>query len=680
MKEVKKSFGIFSIKIKLLAAFAIPVVLIITLGWVSYQKASSGMITNFKKSIQETIGATERYFDLGFGSISATASQMSVGENLQDPAQYDSYQSIQKSIIANMAADSLISNIHVFSKDGVEVSTKTGATKNRIFGKFIESKDIGLLKNDKVDNLWVGNHTFLDSKFKTNPSDYCVSIIKKVKNSSGFSGNNGEVTGYIMIDIKQNMVKNMLDQFNFGAGSINGFITEDEKELNNMKKNETFFVNTIFYRNAKNSSKTSAMDYVTYQNQKYYFVYSKISTSQAMICALIPEKVILKQASDIKVLTIIIVLIAIAIAVIVGTFIATGIGNSTLLIVKLLTKVAKGDFSSRIKLKSRDELSYLADQMNLTFGSMKELIEKVAGVSNSVSNSSNEVKCYTEELQKNSIKINTSIQEIEKGMENQASDTESCLKQMNSLSELITNVNLNTSEIEVIAKETREVTGNGIILMQDLNRKSQNTSNITNSVIRNIEVLEEESKSIAAISNVLNEIAQRTNLLSLNASIEAARAGDAGKGFSVVANSIRDLAAQSIASSNEIFKIIEKINERTNQTVMSAKEAEMIVSMQSKALKKSINVFNDINTRVENLAFSLKGITSEVNDIETVKNSTLHAMTDITAVVQQTVAVTEQINNCILEQSATVSNLNNTVSKLYENTNNLDAAVSLFQN
>ena len=55
-------------------------------------------------------------------------------------------------------------------------------------------------------------------------------------------------------------------------------------------------------------------------------------------------------------------------------------------------------------------------------------------------------------------------------------------------------------------------------------------------------------------------------------------------------------------------------------------------------------------------------------------------MTDITAVVQQTVAVTEQINNCILEQSATVSNLNNTVSKLYENTNNLDAAVSLFQN
>ena len=110
--------------------------------------------------------------------------------------------------------------------------------------------------------------------------------------------------------------------------------------------------------------------------------------------------------------------------------------------------------------------------------------------------------------------------------------------------------------------------GNGIILMQDLNRKSQNTSNITNSVIRNIEVLEEESKSIAAISNVLNEIAQRTNLLSLNASIEAARAGDAGKGFSVVANSIRDLAAQSIASSNEIFKIIEKINERTNQTVM----------------------------------------------------------------------------------------------------------------
>lgn len=675
-KDKSTSYGVRGIRFKLLASFAIPVLFIILLGYISYQKALTGIMNNFENAVTETVGADGNYFNLGFKSIAASANELSAGDNLKDPAQYGSYKSIHKAIIAKMAADDFISNIHIFSKDNVAISTKTGAMKEDIYSGFADSE--GKLFKEDSDFIWVGSHSYIDSKFKTKPAKYSLSIIKKITNSSGFSENGKDVIGYVVIDVTPEAVSDIITHFNWGEGSISGFITADGREMNSLPDNEPLFVNQRFYQKAISNTDNKGSDYVIYEGKKYLFVYAKIETTGSFLCTMIPKAVIIKQASDIKGLTIILVIIASLIAILIGTFISIGIGNATNQMVNALSDASAGNLATRITLKRKDELAYLSEHLNKMFASMGALMEKITTVSTDVSSSSEEVNNTAGELYHATKDITTAIDEIEKGMENQASDTEGCLKQMSYLSDKVNQVNESTMVIDKIAVKTQNVTGEGIILIEQLNEKTQATTNITKSVIHNIEALEEESKSIADITRVINDIAEQTNLLSLNASIEAARAGEAGRGFAVVADAVRKLADQSLTSSTQIQKIIRTIMERTRVTVSSAREAETIVALQSNALDKTVQVFADIKLHVEKLTATLQGIMKEVNEIEEVKNSTFQAMTDISAVVQETVAVTEQINASANNQLTAVQNLNDTVKKLSGNTKALDEAVLLF--
>lgn len=260
---VQKKLGIRGIRAKLLVAFAIPVLFIIALGIISYNKALYGIVNHYEDAVQETMVATGKYFVLGFKSIDATATQLSVDDKLQDPAEFGSYKGVHKSIIAKMAADKFISNIHVFSVKGVEISTKTGAMKEDIYTEFISSEE-GKLFQEKTDTIWVGTHTFIDTKFKTDRSKYGLSVMKKIKNSSGFSGDNGEVIGFIIIDINLDAVQEVLNGFHWGEGSIAGFITSDGREINNLKDKGQVFSSQSFYQNALVSSDSSGSSYVTY--------------------------------------------------------------------------------------------------------------------------------------------------------------------------------------------------------------------------------------------------------------------------------------------------------------------------------------------------------------------------------------------------------------------------------
>ncbi len=673
--------GLFigGIRGKLLGAFAIPILLIIALGVVSYQKASYGIVSRFESTVKDTLEATGNYFDLGFKSITATATQLAVEDYVKDPKQYGSMKGVHKSIIAKLAADELIGNIHVFSAEGVEVSTKTGAMKENVFGGFAETEEGKLLAEEKADAVWIGRHPYIDTVFDTEPSKYAISVIKKIYNSSGFSNHSGDAIGYIVVDVNPDTVTKALEGLNWGEGSFSGFITADDREMNSSGKEDAIFSNQSFYETALKSDQTSGYENVTFQGKAYAFVYAKAQTSGSMICGLIPRAVIQKQASDIRVITFWIVVIAAFIAALIGTMISMNFSGKTKKMVAVLTEAAEGNLSRRVEIKGRDEFGVLAENINYMLSNMKQLLEKVTLVSTEVAVSSGQVKRTSDSLYQTTKEITQAIDDIEKGMVNQTSDIESCLKEMSVLSDKIGLVYTDTEHIQEIAYGTSSFTSDGILLMNDLNDKSGATTEITKTVIQNIEALEAESKSIDNIIHVINDIAMQTNLLSLNASIEAARAGEAGKGFAVVAQEVQKLADQSLEASKRIQGIIRKIQERTKDTVITARSAEDIVGAQSEALGRSIRVFEDINGRVEKLAKTLKGITKEVSEIEGIKNHTLDAMTDISSVAQQTLAATEEINASAEEQLEAANHLNMTVEKQAEYTVALDEAIKQFK-
>ncbi|CUH92518.1 methyl-accepting chemotaxis protein [Herbinix luporum] len=329
--------------------------------------------------------------------------------------------------------------------------------------------------------------------------------------------------------------------------------------------------------------------------------------------------------------------------------------------------------------KRRDEFKELAKGISDMMQHMSNLIGQVQAVTGTVSNSVKHLSTTSGELLTATKGITETIDDMGSGMVHQAEDAQNCAMQMSGLSEHINQLYENTNENEKIADYTQEVTNNGIQIIEELNEKSKATSEVTQDVIRKIQEFEVQSKKIEGFVNIINEIASQTNLLSLNASIEAARAGEAGRGFAVVAEEIRKLADQSMEAANQIQNTVKDITEQNKEAVSTAGKAEEIVSSQTEALTRTINVFKKINLHVNSLADNFKDIIERLKTIETVKEGALTSIQNISAVTQQTAASSEEMNATAILQMEAVEQLSKSANILENDAKKLVEAIKIFK-
>ncbi|WP_313131683.1 methyl-accepting chemotaxis protein [Anaerocolumna sp.] len=678
---IKKN--LFGIKTKLILSFFITVCFIVILGMVSYTKSSKDIKENYINNGKVSLDMMAEYYELGMNTVETKAIQIDsdgvlkkyyTGAYKHNPLEESNrYNEIKKSIMASSVADQIVQDITVIAGYGNGIYS--GSTlNNSVYTGFLDSDEKALFDSAGETTVWVGNHTYLDKAVSTSQEKYSLSMIRKL--SSGGSKHNG----YIIIDTKKEFVDNILAKANFGDGSITGIITMDGREILYGDYNEDFaFSKESFFQDTIKADKKDFYEYVTYGGKDYLFLYSPIGTSKASICSLIPKERIMKQAESVKKVTITIVLISSIIAILIGTLLASGISKTINKINGVLHMVSEGDLTTEILVKRKDEFSILSKSINNMIDSMKYLITQITGVSSLVTSTATDVNTESEVLVKATEDISRVIYNIEQGVNQQAEDAQNCLLLMEKLAEEINMVCSNTTEMENISVSTKEVVGKGITILNDLNVKAKNTSEITLTVIDNIENLANQSSSIVKIVETIRDIAEQTNLLSLNASIEAARAGNAGKGFAVVADEIRKLAEQSATSVGHISLIIEEIQKQTTVTVSSAKQAEEIVDSQSSALKDTINVFDDINKHIENLNYKLNKITSGMNGIERAKDSTLESIESISATSEETAAASSELNITVQGQLNAVQGLNQSANRLNDSSIELEEAVSKFK-
>jgi methyl-accepting chemotaxis protein len=488
-----------------------------------------------------------------------------------------------------------------------------------------------------------------------------------------------ENNGFIIIDIPKKEIEHAISNINLGDGSIVGFVTSDGVEALLNTEETSIFSPLEYYKAAVSGNQLNGHSYERYNGREYLFLYSKVGSTKAMICALVPKSTILAQAQSIKLLTLVFVTLASAIAILVGTVIAGRIGTEISKLSKSIALAAKGNLTAKFTTNRKDEFLILSNSLTDMVTGMRGLIEQVTEVVDKVNNSAGKLSDTSGEILTSTRDISLAIDEIEKGVVQQAEDTEQCLSQMSNLSDRINQVYNSTYEIEQIAKDTKVIVGEGITTIDELNRKSSATTDITKVVIRDIEDLAVQSVNIEGFIEVINGIADQTNLLSLNASIEAARAGEAGRGFAVVAEEIRKLAEQSLRASNQITAIVNEIKMKTKTTATSAKQAEDIVGSQMEALTNTIRTFENINEHVGNLVNNLDNIAEGVRGIEGAKDDTLDAIRNISAVSQQTATSSEEVSATAINQITTVEYMSNSASGLAMEARRLEEAVQIFQ-
>lgn len=680
--EINSMPKIFTtIRFRLITSFAIPILFIILLGVVSYRLASEGIIEKYEKATSQAVNMAGDYLQFGFDSTEATAIQYCNDDrikkyfmNLNDDvvSSIGVKTDLINSFLAKQMTDDFIGNIYALSKTVEPLSTGTHLSGTNIYSGLQDSALGETIKNNMTKTIWSGKNSFLDKQLGTSDDTYALRLIRSITGTDAV----------LIIDIQENTVDGIIKNLDFDKSATVGIVTNDGKEIitkNKVTNNKGLFVKQKFYQEAIKSKDNHNSYYVRYSGEKYLFMYTKIGESGATICALIPKGVITSQADKIRNITIIIVLIACIIAIVIGILISNGIEKVLHTLIEKLKQVAKGDLTVEFDMKQKDEFQVLIDQIQITFNNMKQLVMQVEELSKEVSLSSVNVKETSESFLKSTNMITNAMNEIEQGVNQQAKDAEACLNEMDNLSNKISLVGNDTKEISQITERTKESIMEGTNATQELNQQTKSTMLISSETIKEIENLSEQSIVIGKIINAISEIASQTNLLSLNASIEAARAGNAGRGFSVVASEIGKLAEQSQTSANDIRNIINIILQDTMKAVKSARKVEEAMLLQERAVNNSTNSFHLINENVQSLVIRLNNITDNVENIENARVSTLGAIENISAVLEEIAASTNSVGQTSNQQLRSVESLNQSAGNLNSNTNKLVNTIQRFK-
>ena len=671
-----------SLRLKIFIGLLIPIILLAIYGSISYRKSEEAIITNYENSSLDTINAVSDYLNFGLNVIQEKSGELlldsDIGEyyNRPEGALETNYLNarftVESAVQLVKKTNSFIAGVHMVGKEAKTVSSEA-ATQDSIYESFIQLDPIKSFEDKKVKYIWLGEHQSLDKmvsgdKATYDTSKYAYSLIRIMNARNGF----------VIIDISHQKLMDMFTEYNLGEGSIIAFVTKDGREvIKGSDKN--VFTSQDYYKKTIEAEETSGFSYQSYNNEDYLYLYSKVGDMGATICALIPKATILEQVSGIRSLSVTFVTIAILFALVTLVFVSSAVSIAINFLSRRITQAATGDLTTNFDTKRKDEFLHLAKGIGNMLRDMRGLIGEVQEVGVKVSSSSLGVSNTSEKLLVATKDISRTIDDIEQGIVQQASDTEQCLSQMTSLSDQINEVYTNANEIGQIANNTKKIAGEGIIIIDELNEKAKATTNITHNVIIKIQEFEAQSQDIGSFVNMINDIAAQTNLLSLNASIEAARAGDAGRGFAVVANEIRKLADQSVHAAKQIQNIVSMITDKTKDTVDTAKEAESIVSSQSEALDKTIQVFDHINDHVNNLANNLVNISEGIKKIEAAKADTMDAIQSISAVSEETAAASQEVSATAISQIDSVERLLMAAQELASDAKGLEESIKIFK-
>lgn len=669
-----------SIRLKLTGAFLIPAGLIVGLGILSAEKATEAITVNYKEAIKNTIEKTADYYEILFQTVDMKSRELSTDNTVRSyydgvyvndrTRESDTYNQVAGKVRAAVNNEN-IGLACLTASYGSGVSTKGSMSLDAYRDYIVSEEGEGIIEAGE-NGIWSSRHSFLDEQLGISMEDYGLSISRPI------TGNSMTTVGILILDIKKKSIQAPMQTLEFPEGSSCAFVTPEGREITIEGENaEPVFSGTSFYEEAVGMRQTGLKE-LELNNEKFIYVYSPIGETGCMLQALIPKAMVTARADEIKGLTYMFVIIAIIIAIATGMILAFGIGRAIQDFNKAVEKAAEGDLTVSVHTKRKDEFSLLGKYLGNMFAGIERLVRGAAKVSHKVLYSAETVSGASDRMVNVSKEISDVIEKMERGLEKQALDAQRCLHKMELLEEKIENVSEETGHITEFAENTKKCVDRGIIAIGELEGKANKTSEVTNTIIHNIEELKEKTSEIVEFTRIIEGIARQTNLLSLNASIEAARVGEAGKGFGVVADEIRKLAENSMKASVEIGYVVSDIGQMTDLTTDTAREAKKIVEEQTIALQNTVEAFEDIVSRVEGMSVSIEEITDDVNAIADAKEVTKEAIESINEVLQQSAATVSQVQASAMNQVSASKELSREAESLTEQSKELGTIISRF--
>ncbi len=387
-----------------------------------------------------------------------------------------------------------------------------------------------------------------------------------------------------------------------------------------------------------------------------------------------------------RAISIVLIIAALVIGFSLALYIARGISKPAALVAETALRVADGDLTvSELKVSTRDEIRDMAEAFNKMVTNLKNMIHQINATSQSVAATSEELSSNSEEATKATQQVAQTIGQVAEGSGNQAQSVTEIVQVMDQMAQSIQQVAAGAGEqsknvisttdmvndmvnkVDIMAEgmeKVKQVSEQNGEVAESGGKSVEKTVNgmlrVKDAVFETAQRIQElglQSQKIGEIIQVIDDIAEQTNLLALNAAIEAARAGEHGKGFAVVADEVRKLAERSGNATKEIAELITDIQRGTEVAVES-------MGIGTKEVEEGVVLAQEAGQSLREIVAGVKGAGESVSQIMELISDILAGSQEVSKAVNNVAAITEENTAAAEEMSASAQQVNSSMQNV----------------
>jgi len=482
----------------------------------------------------------------------------------------------------------------------------------------------------------------------------------------------------LLIEVKDTAITNLLSNLRIGQHGEVRVLTSDNMIVHALEQQLIESKSDISIGESETDRDQSSFIVNSEQDGKQLVVYRQLQKVDWRMVGFAPEKDFVSAADQLLYMAVYILLAAIVIALCIGYYLYRMVGRPLKKLSRVMEEGEQGNLQVRVNFKSKDEIGRLGQSFNRMMEQISSLVERSHLITAQLLTTADNLSSASQSTSHHAGEIAGATKEIASGAASLAREADRGSHIVDEIGDQVGQViQLNTA-MNGSATRVITVSQQGKTFMDNLVGKTEDVSRMTGLIEENSEKLSKSTHSIRNILAPMIEMTKQTNILSLNASIEASRAGAAGKGFIVIADEIRKLASESNNSIQTVSSITEEIQEAIQSTVAILQSVTPLFQEQLHSVQEASSIFQNVTNEMEGFVSDIDNSSASVHELNGSQEILREFLDSISAVVQQSNASTEEVASMSSEQHKVSEELVQLADKLKELSESLGQSLSVF--